>query len=281
MAARGGGGGRRRRGAKAAGHGDDERWLLTYADMITLLMALFMVMFSISAVNISKYKSLQRSLQEAFSGRILSGGNSINESGSSQQSVQAAPQLPFPPLVSPPEEKESPPRKGEDGASRARKSEDDAFRALKRRIDAYAAKHGFRKQLQTRIVRKGLVVRLLTDRVLFDSGQAVLKTPSVPLLKGIGGLLRSEVRRRATVVEGHTDNVPIHGGLFPTNWELSTARATTVVRFLIRVGADPYHLSAAGFAATRPLASNRTESGRHRNRRVEIVVLRQGRGSGD
>lgn len=270
MAARAGHG-RRRRGGQAADHGDDERWLLTYADMITLLMALFMVMFSISAVNVSKYKSLQRSLQDAFSGRILSGGKSLNQNGSSEQTAPSAPEPPFPAIVPPREEKASGPRK----------SEDEAFRALKRRIDAYAARNGLGKQLQTRIVRRGLVVRLLTDRVLFDSGQAVLKPRSVPLLTGVGGLLRAEVRRRATVVEGHTDSVPIGGGLFPSNWELSTARATTVVRFLIRVGADPYHLSAAGFAATHPLASNRTDAGRHRNRRVEIVVLRRGRGSVD
>lgn len=263
--------GRRRRGGHAAGHGDDERWLLTYADMITLLMALFMVMFSISAVNVSKYKSLQRSLEDAFSGRILSGGKSINQNGSSPQTAPSAPEPPFPAIMPPRDEKAVGPRKGED----------DALRALKRRIDAYAARNGLSEQLQTRIARRGLVVRLLTDRVLFDSGQAVFKPESAPLLKGIGGLLRSEVRRRATVVEGHTDNVPIHGGQFPSNWELSTARATTVVRFLIRIGAGANRLSAAGFAATHPLASNRTESGRHRNRRVEIVVLRQGRGSVD
>src|SRR5437762_12401496 len=93
------GSGRRRRGAAGGGHGDDERWLLTYADMITLLMALFMVLFSISSVNISKYKSLQKSLQDAFSGRILPGGKQIRENGASaadHSNMRNDPQPPIP-----------------------------------------------------------------------------------------------------------------------------------------------------------------------------------------
>jgi chemotaxis protein MotB len=237
--------------------------------MITLLMALFMVMFSISSVNISKYKSLQASLQDAFSGHILPGGKSVQErGGSADRTDPSAPEPPAPAIVPP---------KAQPAGTRA--SEEESFRTLKQRIDAYAAAHGLGHQLQATIARRGLVIRLLTDRVLFDSGQAALKPQAAPLLGRIAQLVRTEVARRPTVVEGHTDHVPIHGGEFPTNWELSTARASIVVRFLIRRGVSARHLSAAGFSATHPIASNETVDGRHRNRRVEIVVLREATGS--
>jgi chemotaxis protein MotB len=220
----------RRGGGHAGGHENEERWLLTYSDMITLLMALFMVLFSISSVNISKYKSLQQSLQDAFSGRVLKGGKSVLESGSDGKSPghQAAPPIaPIKPQVG-----------------------------------------------QTAIVRRGLVVRLLTDNVVFDPGQAVLKPPAIPVLSGVAHALNID-KTHPIMVEGHTDNVPISGSQFPSNWELSTARASVVVRFFIRAGLDKYRLGAAGYANLYPVGSNSTASGRSKNRRVEIVLLRQ------
>jgi chemotaxis protein MotB len=257
--------GRRRRGVPAGGHGDDERWLLTYADMITLLMALFMVLFSISSVNVSKYKSLSKSLNSAFDGKQMSGGESILDNGASPN----APTSQETPSISPTAQPK--PDKG--------KHEEDELHKLQQRIQAYAQSHGLKNSLQARVSRRGLVVRLLTDNVLFDSGDARLKPGAYSLLIAISGLLETEVHR-PTVVEGHTDNVPISGGTYPSNWELSTARATSVVRFLIDHGARAWRLSAAGYANTKPIASNDSSSGRHRNRRVEIVVLRRGADQG-
>jgi chemotaxis protein MotB len=260
------GNGRRRRRVPAGGHGDDERWLLTYADMITLLMALFMVLFSISSVNVSKYKSLSKSLNEAFNGKNVSGGESILSNGASPNAPTSQETPSITPTVQPKPNKS--------------KHEQDELHKLQQRIEAYAQSHGLKNSLQARVSRRGLVVRLLTDNVLFDSGDARLKPGARPLLQAIGGLLESEVHR-PTVVEGHTDNVPISGGgLYPSNWELSTARATSVVRFLIDHGARAWRLSAAGYADTKPIASNSSLSGRHRNRRVEIVVLRRGADQG-
>src|SRR4051794_39121003 len=258
--------GRRRRGPAAGGHGDDERWLLTYADMITLLMALFMVLFSISSVNISKYQSLQKSLQDAFSGApVLQGGRSVLQDGASPEKRHVPDSAAIVPATVPHQQKK-------DDA----KGQDKDLKRLQARIEDYAKTHGLTKLLETKISRRGLVVRLLTDDVLFDSGDARLKPGSYQLLTEIGQLLRSEVKR-PTVVEGHTDSVPISGGgLYPSNWELSTARATSVVRYLIDHGAHAGRLSAAGYAYTKPIASNTTEIGRHRNRRVEIVVQRTG-----
>src|SRR5256885_2936883 len=130
------GGGRRRRGQEEGEHGD-ERWLLTYADMITLLMALFMVLFSISSVNISKFKDLQRSLQDAFSGRVLPGGRSIKESGGSDQVQTSAMSLPSPNL-----QQVQGGRFGKGTGLSAAAREEDDFQALKRRIHGYTAAHG-------------------------------------------------------------------------------------------------------------------------------------------
>jgi chemotaxis protein MotB len=259
---------RRRRHAHAEEeHENDERWLLTYADMITLLMALFMVLFSISSVNISKYKSLSQSLKDAFSGKVLTGGKSIAESGSdaSTTPVQSATTSILPTI-------------SVKAASAAKAAEEakttKEFQKIKKQIDAYAQKHGFAKQVQTTITRRGLVVRLLTDKVVFDTGQADLKPGAVSLLSGVGHAINID-KTHPIMVEGHTDSVPITGSQFPTNWELSTARASVVVRFLIRVGTDRFRLGAAGYANLYPVASNATEAGRSKNRRVEIVLLRQ------
>jgi chemotaxis protein MotB len=262
--------GRRRRRNNHASHDNEERWLLTYADMITLLMALFMVLFSISSVNISKYKSLQKSLQEAFSGRILPGGKQIRENGASQadqSNMRNDPQPPIPaikPVVNAVEKQQE---------SAAAQAQEKNFQQLKKEIDRYARTHGLSRQIETTVARRGLVIRLLTDKVLFDTGQATLKARSHSLLASIAGLLRAQFQGPIQV-EGYTDNVPIHSSQFPTNWELSTARATSVVRYLIGRGVVDKNLSAAGYADLHPMATNTTDSGRSRNRRVEIVLQR-------
>ena len=151
--------------------------------------------------------------------------------------------------------------------------EQSSFAALKQKLDAYAKSHGFAKDVQTVIDRRGLVVRVLTDQLLFASGEATLQPQGLPLLTEVSQLLNLD-RSHPITVEGHTDNVPIASAQYPSNWELSTARATTVVRFLISKGADRERLGAVGYADLHPIASNATAAGRARNRRVEIVLQR-------
>jgi chemotaxis protein MotB len=118
-----------------------------------------------------------------------------------------------------------------------------------------------------------LVIRVMTDKLLFDSGQATLKPAGVPLLGEVANLLNLD-QTHPIVVEGHTDNVPIATSQFPSNWELSTARATTVVRYLAGHGVAESRLGAAGYADLHPIATNATPQGRQRNRRVEILLQR-------
>jgi chemotaxis protein MotB len=286
---------RRRRG-HGAEHDNDERWLLTYADMITLLMALFMVLFSISSVNISKYRTLQMALKAAFSGDILPGGKSIAQPGASANTSRAPTTIDTPAIVRLTPNVTSELEHvsgGSSGSAQAQSSaqsaaaatsaasvqvsaaqqEQASFEALARELNAYAARHGFARSVHVAIESRGLAIRVLTDSLLFSSGSATLEPQGQPLLSEIAALLNVD-HVHPIAVEGNTDNVPISGGAFPSNWELSTARASTVVRFLIGRGVDPQRLSATGYAEQHPIATNSTAAGRALNRRVEIVLQR-------
>lgn len=261
--------GRRRRRHTDGAHESEERWLLTYADMITLLLALFVVLFAISSVNTSKVKMLQQSLRDAFSGKVMSGGEAILQTGNSVsvRTLQAQPRIvPATPSIGQPDSAAA-------KAALAARREEDELQRLKRLLDAFAAAHGFKAQVETVVTQRGLVVRLLTDNVLFDSGLADVKAQGMPLLAEVGTLLGVD-RVHPIVVEGHTDDVPIATSKFASNWELSTARSAAVVRWLIGRNVPPRRFSAAGYADLHPIGSNGTDAGRARNRRVEIVLQR-------
>ena len=267
MASTKGGRGRRKKGGHEEEH-VDERWLLTYADMITLLMALFIVMWSMSVVNAGKFDALSVSLKEAFSGKILTGGEAVLRTGADTKRADPTPADPFVAIGPPRSEAQG---DGQRADAPAKEVED--LEQLKKDIDAWVRSHGMERQVESEVARRGLVVRVLTDDVLFASGSADLKAEAGPLLDALSGLLKTQVRNPIQV-EGNTDNIPV-SGRYPTNWELSTARATAVVRDLIGRGVGAGRLSATGYAAEHPIATNATEAGRRLNRRVELVVLRQ------
>jgi chemotaxis protein MotB len=268
---------RRRHGAGE--HENEERWLLTYADMITLLMALFMLLFSISSVNISKYETLQQSLKAAFSGSVLTGGKAILRTGSESSSNPSSSTADIPAIVA---LTPSIPKPGDTSAQQIAKAmvsasgsirEQAQFEHLQAEINAYARTHGFGKDVQAVIEERGLVVRVLTDKLLFASGADQLQPEGMPLLNEVANLLNID-RTHPILVEGNTDNVPIASAQFPSNWELSALRATTVLRYLIAHGVADERLSAAGYADLHPVDSNATAAGRARNRRVDIVLQR-------
>jgi chemotaxis protein MotB len=279
--------GRRRRRGGAAHEESGERWLLTYADMITLLMALFMVLFSISSVNISKFHTLQEALKAAFSGDILPGGKAIAQPGASANSSRVPTTIDTPaivrltPDVTSELERTSSAQSSATQASSAASAapnvsaasqEQSHFEALQHKLNEYAARHGFGQQVHATIEQRGLAIRVLTGSLLFPSGSATLERQGEPLLSEIAQLLTID-HVHPVAVEGNTDDVPI-SGTFPSNWELSTARASSVVRFLISRGVDPQRLSATGYAEQHPVATNATAAGRALNRRVEIVLQR-------
>jgi chemotaxis protein MotB len=308
--------GKSKRRGGAAEQENEERWLLTYADMLTLLFALFMVLFSISSVNISKYQVLQQSLKAAFSGSILPGGRAVMQSGSQSTAEHTPATAAVPsivPLVPTPTDRSSSSMGSANASSSSASSssaaavvaaraaaaaaaanskpmtttqlqaalnsmaasvaEQNSFVALQKKLNSYAQAHGFGTEVKAVIERRGLVVRVMTDKVLFDSGQATLQPKGEPLLEEVAQLLNVDKTHPITV-EGHTDNEPIATAQFPSNWELSTARATTVVRFLIAHGVGAGRLGAVGYADLHPFASNATPAGRALNRRVDIVLMR-------
>src|SRR5690348_16804886 len=232
-------------------HENEERWLVSFADMMTLLFCLFMVLFAISSVNTSKFESLQHALQNAFSGRILSGGKAVMETGSDSkpsQTPSTAPPLPaLSPLNSANDQSSSDPQK----QAAAAKAEQEDFVRLKHRIDQIAKRDGLQGRVETTIDSRGLIVRLLTDKVFFDSGQAFVKPGALKLLDAVGAVIRDE-HAHPVVVEGHTDSQPIHSGQYPSNWELSGARAGAVVRVFAHMGVLARRMSLAGYASEQP-----------------------------
>jgi chemotaxis protein MotB len=255
------------------GHEEGERWLVSFADMMTLLFCLFMVLYSMSSVNTSKFESLQKSLQDAFSGAVLSGGKAIMETGNEESPNRAAA---TPPLQSLTPITAAPAQSVDAKTAAAQKKaaqEQLDFQEVKRRVDSLADKAGLRGKVQTTVRRRGLVIQLLTDGVFFDSGQATLKPEAAALLDKLGKIIASE-QEHPVVVEGHTDSQPISGSQYPSNWELSGARAAAVVRDFTHNGVMTRRLSFSGYGSTEPLDTNSTPEGRSKNRRVEVVLSR-------
>jgi chemotaxis protein MotB len=251
-------------------HENEERWLVSFADMMTLLFCLFMVLFAISSVNTSKFEALQKALQDAFSGNILSGGKAVMETGNDSP--------PNDPAAEPPIQAMTPLEalansSVEQKSNEEAKKENEDFKLLKKRIDELVRKEGLTGKVQTTVRKRGLVVELLTDNVFFDSGQAVLKPPAVNLLGKLGDVLRAE-QTHPIVVEGHTDSQPISTSQYPSNWELSGARASAVIRAFTADGVPRGRLSGALYGAENPTASNATAEGRSRNRRVDVILTR-------
>ena len=256
-----------------AEHDESERWLVSFADMMTLLFALFMVLFSISSVNTSKLTALQKSLQDAFSGAVLSGGKAIMETGNetTPKRAQATPPIPsLTPLVS----QATTSLSAQQGSTlkKAMKEQED-FQELKRRIDSEARKAGLKGKVLTTVRRRGLEIEILTDKVFFDSGSATLKPQALGILDKVAVILAGE-REHPIVVEGHTDSQPIHGSVYPSNWELSGARAAAVVRDFVGDGVNSRRVSFTGYGSNQSIATNSTAAGRSKNRRVEVVLSR-------
>jgi chemotaxis protein MotB len=246
MAKRRGGGGGGGGGHDAAGM---MRWLLTYADLITLMMAFFVIMYAMSKADVAKFNSLKNSLAVAF--RTDGAGSSIIYTQPGTQPVEQALSM--------------------DGS---RDTED--FQDIIRKVQANVKDP---RQVVFIVDERGLTIRFL-DNVLFDLGQADLRTDAQAMLDAVGAALKKTPRY--VRVEGHADNLPINTVQFPSNWELSAARSIAVTRYLIdKHGVDAKRLSSLGYGEHRPLYPNTTAENRAKNRRVDVVILRTERSGGE
>jgi chemotaxis protein MotB len=224
-----------------------ERWLISYADFITLLFAFFVVMYAISIVNEGKYAVLSEALGDAFGGRSLA----------PQAHTSVEPVLPLSHIVN---------RKRQEAARRER----ERMEILAK--DLTATLLPLVKSGQVRVTQNARGIRIeLNASVLFAQGEAELQQDARGVLGEVAGLLGKAPQR--IEVEGHTDNLPITNTRFASNWELSAVRAASVVRLFIDNGVQDVRLSAIGHGATRPVAPNDTPANQARNRRVAVMIL--------
>lgn len=261
-------------------HVNHEAWVIPYADLLTLLMAMFIALFAMSTVDLSKFKALSIGFNEALGGGQLDTGVFSGHKGDSP--LQNAGSGPYStPAIAP---------GGAAGAldqvpdaraiekllenkvalDQAKSDERQSLEGVRQRIERAAAAKGLVGDLGLRLEERGLVVTVVTDQVLFDSGSATLRPDGQGLLGVVAEALKSV--DNPVLIEGHTDSRPISTAVFPSNWELSSGRAGAVARFFESAGLDRNRLQSVGYADTRPIGDNATDEGRARNRRVEIVV---------
>jgi chemotaxis protein MotB len=239
---------RRKRYGEGGEDGDShDRWLVSYADFITLLFAFFVVMYALSSVNEGKYRVLSDSLLNAFGRAPVP---SALPSG-------AAPAMP---RATPPR-----PRNAE-----ALRREREQLTGVARDIHKVLAPLVEQGKVRVTQTVRGVDVEINAS-VLFAPGDARLSDSSVQALNAVAAVLKAD--DHAIQVEGHTDSVPIRNAAFPSNWELSAVRASSVVRLFIDGGIVEQRLTAVGYGPTRPVGSNETAEGRMRNRRVSVMIL--------
>ncbi|NLJ72397.1 MAG: OmpA family protein [Syntrophomonadaceae bacterium] len=226
----------------------DESWLIPYSDMLTLLLALFIVLYAMSTVDVGKFEELKQTLNAVFLGAP---GILVSDKGLTEEDDN--------PLM--------------DNTTRDYLNEEKQLQSYQKQMTEYFEEMGISNIVTSTLVEQGLLITI-QDLALFDSGKANVREESWDLLYYIGEILAqigNEVQ-----VKGHTDNLPINTVEFPSNWELSTTRALNVVKkFVENPELKPYRFSVVGYSEYRPIQPNSTLEGRAKNRRVELLIIRE------
>ena len=234
-------------------HENHERWLVSYADFITLLFAFFVLMYAISSVNEGKYRVLSDAINSAFRNVPGTTAGAMQVLNTTQNSQMVTPQI----------------RPSTPKAEEQKRKNKERMRNMAQQL--IAALNPLVKSGQVRVTENALGITLDIDAsVLFEPGQASLDEKAIVVLANVGKILAGS--DFPITVEGHTDNTPISNVQFPSNWELSVVRASSVVRLFIENGVDARLLTATGYADQRPVAGNDNPTGRQRNRRVAITI---------
>ncbi|NLB88745.1 MAG: OmpA family protein [Syntrophomonadaceae bacterium] len=225
----------------------DETWLIPYADMLTLLLALFLVLYAMSTVNQEKFQELKQTLNAVFAGGT---GVLVSDSGFTEWEND--------PLTQ--------------NAINNYLLEEKMLRECQFQVDEYLEGMGLSQTISTNLTKEGLLVTI-QDVALFDSGKANVRPEADELLRYLG-LILAEVDNHVQI-RGHTDNLPINTREFPSNWELSVQRALNVMKKFTEIpNLDESRFSIVGYGEHRPIATNDTPEGRAQNRRVELLVER-------
>ncbi len=243
-------------------HENLERWLVSYADFITLLFAFFVVMYAISSVNEGKYRVMSDSLINAFQEKPST--EKLIEMSSKHPEVLSGTGKPIGKAV--PQPRQTPPDTPErqKAAESMKKVAKNVLQAMQPLI----------QNGQVRVTQspRGITVEINAS-VLFKSGEAILQPQSSEALAAVAQVLGQV--DNPIQVEGHTDNIPINSPNFPSNWELSSSRAGSVVRLFTERGVPAARMVAIGYADNRPIDTNATLDGRSRNRRVNVLILNE------
>ena len=254
---------RRRRVIPENDHPD--RWMVSYADFITLLFAFFVVMYSISSVNKGKYETFSESLDQA-----LFHNEKVSKAGQIDQAVKTGvvptriQPIELPNLLTVSIEEHELSEEIMEEKRRLSEVSDEFQRALQPFVESQLVginKHDFWVELE------------MNSELLFASGKAELSSKAIPVLEKVAEVVQGVPN--VINIEGYTDDVPISTGIYPSNWDLSSARATSVVKELIKNNIPPIRLSAVGYGEFHPVADNTTEEGRFKNRRVVLVLMSQ------
>lgn len=232
-------------------------WIVTFADMMSLLLTFFVLMLSFAVMDAEKFKAAADSMREAFSFTALPIPGKVQEaaSGESTPATQSTvtPALNHSEQISPLHQD-------------VRKA---TFQKIKQYIDSYIDREKLGATVQTKLTDKGLII-VNSDPLSFPSGKANLEPNSIRYLEALLPVLAET--DFDIMIEGHTDDRPIETTEFPSNWELSTARASRFARYLVDRGVKPNRLSVHGYAEFQPVAPNDTEESRAKNRRIEILM---------
>ncbi|MBP2026405.1 chemotaxis protein MotB [Acetoanaerobium pronyense] len=223
-------------------------YMLTYGDMMTLLLCFFVLLFSFASIDAKKFEAVIQSFSGALG--VLEGGRTVEDIPAIDTGLI------------------------DDGAS-SQVLEMQSFQNLERTIQEYLDQNNLSDSVTILNESAGLLLRF-QDNILFDPGSADLKSDSAQIMIYIGNLLNGpDFENKFISIEGHTDNIPMNTPRFPSNWELSVGRASNVVRFLIEnTNIDSERISAAGYSEYHPVVPNDSPENRARNRRVDIVILK-------
>lgn len=245
-------------------HVNHEAWVIPYADMLTLLMALFLVMWATSQVDVNKAREVAAGFADSLN--IVGNGEGVGGRGVLEAGVEpnAKPEILDGRALQALENAQL--------QAAAQVASIEQLSDIQNQITDRAAQSGLSADLTFRNEDRGLIVSIMSEGVLFDLGSAVLRPEGAAVLDQLAAVMAAVPNQ--IVIEGHTDNVPIATAQYPSNWELSTARATAVLRYLVEVrGVPKERIAAAGYGEQRPVADNAFVEGRSQNRRVDVAVL--------
>lgn len=239
----------RRKRVEEEEHDNSERWLLSYADFITLLMIFFVIMYAMGQMDTAKSAELTEALGIELGGSghkiisLLDGEGQLMESSEVNGELE-------------------------------KMTESEKQQVLKETIDEYVQDSTLAESVTTRIENRGLVLSF-NDSLFFDSGETIIRQGEIDKFVDIGKILNHSIVKDSFIrVEGHTDNVPMNNGIYKSNWDLSAIRASNVAQILINEsGIDPARISVVGYGEYRPKADNNTDGGRKANRRVDVLIL--------